>query len=122
MEDVIKGTFADRVLQPIARAEEKGRKVAALAGPPVLVLAREAAMGLPEPQRSVRLAIIDPLLLETLMLMDDVSAEHAEQVAIREHEMGPKRDRAIRLMQLIFAPPPGADDADTAQAQQMAGA
>lgn len=37
LEDSLKGTVADRVLQPIARATATGSKVGALLGPPVLV-------------------------------------------------------------------------------------
>ena len=108
MEDTLRGTFIDRALQPVVRAEEKGRKIAAVVAPPVLCIARQAAMAYPEPQQSIRLALIDPLLLESLMLMDDVSMEYAEQAAIREQELGPKIDKARAIMEMMFAPPPGA--------------
>jgi hypothetical protein len=37
LEDTLRGTVADRILQPLARAGERGTELAALLGPPVLV-------------------------------------------------------------------------------------
>lgn len=37
LEESLKGTMADRILQPLARATQTGSKVGALLGPPVLV-------------------------------------------------------------------------------------
>lgn len=37
LEDALKGTIADKVLQPLARSAAKGSEVSALLGPPVLV-------------------------------------------------------------------------------------
>lgn len=37
LEESLKGTVADRILQPLARASQTGSKVGALLGPPVLV-------------------------------------------------------------------------------------
>lgn len=39
VEDALKGSMADRLLQPIARAADRGGSAAALLGPPVLVTA-----------------------------------------------------------------------------------
>src|ERR1700733_13675768 len=58
LEEIIAGTMADRILQPVARAEEKAEKVLALVGPPVLVLALEQAALLPPEQAAMRQAII----------------------------------------------------------------
>jgi len=38
-DDAIRGTWADRILQPLARASEKGEIVAEIIGPPVIVAA-----------------------------------------------------------------------------------
>lgn len=37
LEDALRGTVVDRLLQPLARGSEKGREVAALVGPPLIV-------------------------------------------------------------------------------------
>lgn len=130
LEDVVKGTVADRVLQPLARAEEKGKKVLAVAAPPMLVLAIEQAQALPDPQRMAREAFLVPMLLESLTLWDDVAGEKIEAQMARDAERGPARERAQRIMAMIFAPPtpagsPGTspEDETAARAQaDMAGA
>ena len=130
LEDVVKGTVADRVLQPLARAEEKGKKVLAVAAPPMLVLALEQAQGLPDAQRLAREAFLVPMLLESLLLWDDVAGEKIEAQIQRDAERGPARERAEKIMAMIFAPPtagaasPAPEDeaATRAQADAMAGA
>lgn len=136
LEDVVKGTVADRVLQPIARAEEKGKKVFALAAPPAIVLAIEQSQAaviagrLTEQQYRAREAILLPMLQESLMMWDDVAGEKIEAQMARDAERGPARERAQRIMRMIFAPPtagpgtPSPEDeaAAAAQAAAMAGA
>lgn len=124
LEDVVKGTMVDRALQPIARAEEKGKKVLALAGPPACVLALEMAANLPEEQRQLRAAFLMPMLIESLMLWDDVAGDKLEAQMERERRDGPRRERAEQLAAMIFGAVPGtAEPADdgVAAAQQMAG-
>lgn len=127
MEDVVKGTMADRFVQPWARAEEKGKKVLAVAAPPMIVLALEQAQGLPDAQRQVREAFLLPMLLESLMMWDDVAGEKIEEQMARAEREGPRRERAERIMAMIFAPPTPAgpatssEDEQAAQAQQTVG-
>jgi hypothetical protein len=124
-EDVIKDTVADRALQPIARAEEKAEKVVALVGPPVLVGAIQAAQGLPEDQRALRLAILVPMLRESLVIGVKVMGDKLEERQTRELEMGPINARIDEIMAGFFAPPPAPppapEDEQAAQAQAMAG-
>lgn len=131
LEDVVKGTMVDRALQPIARAEDKGRKVAALAGPPMIVAALEQAQRLPDTQRQMREAILVPMLRESLVLLVEVAGEKVDEQMRRAEERGPAYAKADEYMAMIFAPPSpaagggmSAEDEDVARAQAgaMAGA
>jgi len=103
LEDVVKGTFADTLLQPVARGAEKGKKAAALLGPPMLTAAISAAQGLPEPQRSVRLAFLVPLLEESLVMMARVTGDLSERITVKLEEEAPLREMAKAQVELIFA-------------------
>jgi hypothetical protein len=133
LEDVVRGTFIDTALQPLARAEEKGKKVFAVAAPPVLVFALEQAQHLPDAQRLPREAFLVPALREALALWDEVAAGKMEEQMARAEKLGPRYEQADRLLAMIFAPPAGgpatsppppgaAEDDEAARAQRMAGA
>lgn len=131
LEDIVRDTAADRILQPLARAEEKGKKILALAGPPMIVLALEQAQQLDDAQRMAREAFLIPMLREALVLWGDVAGDKLEEQMARAAERGPSYERADELMALIFAPPtagpatspPAPEDEDdaAAEAQHMAG-
>jgi hypothetical protein len=135
LEDVVAGTMVDRMLQPVARAEQRGEKVLALVGPPVIVAALEASQGLPEQQRAMRQAFLIPLLRESMALWVDVAGDKIKVKAERDAERGPVMAQVDELIGMIFAPPtfPGedpaaaeamarqAEDAEAAAAQAMAG-
>jgi hypothetical protein len=106
LEDAVKGTFVDSALQPFARAEKRAKAMAALVIPPMCVAAAEAAQGLPDEQRAIRLAIIEPILLESLTWWAEVAGDKLEERMERERELGPARDLAIRMFQQIFGMPP----------------
>lgn len=118
LEDVVRGTAVDRVLQPVARAEEKAEKVLALAAPPMIVLGLEAAQALPEDQRRMREAILLPLLQESLVLWVKIAGDKVDERMAREEEEAPAREKAAQLIQMMFAPPAGAamPDQETAAA------
>ena len=132
LEDIVKGTFADQVLQPLARAEEKGKAAFAVIAPPVLVLALEQAQQLPDNQRIPREAFLVPALREALALWGEVAEGKMEEQMARAAKMGPRYEQADALLAMIFAPPaagpgtpppgPDAEDDAAAKAQQMAGA
>jgi len=105
LEDVIRDTVVDRVMQPIARAEEKGKKIAALAGPPLIVLAIERAQALPDDQRQMREAILVPMLRESLVLWHDVAGDKIEEQLARAERRAPAYEFADKLIADIFAPP-----------------
>jgi hypothetical protein len=106
LEDVVKGTAADRAIQPLARAEEKAEKVIALAAPPMIVLALEYAAGLPPEQRQLREAILVPMLEESMTLWVKVAGDKLDEQIAREAETAPARQKARELMELIFARTP----------------
>lgn len=107
MEDLVKGTYADRALQPIARAEEKAEKGLALLAPPLCVIGLEVAQTLPEEQRKLREAILWPLLVESMVLWDRIAGDKAEEIIERATADAPSRKRAEELASLMFASPPG---------------
>lgn len=107
MEDMVKGTFADRALQPIARAEDKAEKGLALIGPPLIVTGLEMAQKLPDDQRKMREAILWPLLIESMVLWDRIAGDKADELVERVTREAPARERAEKLAALIFAQPPG---------------
>lgn len=102
LEDVVRGTVVDKVLQPVARAEERGELVIALAGPPLLVAAIERAQGLEEPARSMRLAILAPMLEESLSLWVRIAGDKMEIAAARLEEDAATREQVQRLIAQIF--------------------
>jgi len=117
LEDVVKGTFVDRGLQPIARAEDKAEKVASIVLPPLIVAGLEMAQRLPEPQRKAREAILWPLLVESLVLGERVAGSYADEVIARAERDGPARERATRVASAIFAVPmeqPATSERETA--------
>lgn len=124
LEDVVADTIVDRGLQPIARAEQKAGKMAALLGPPVFVGALQAAQGLPPEQRAVREAFLVPMLRESLVLAMDVAGDKIEARAEREAEQGPKYEAAERVMAMMFAPPSyvQAEDGSVSEAEAAAAA
>lgn len=104
MEDVVRGTVVDRVLQPVARAEERGKKAAALAGPPLIVLGLEMAQGLPPEQRAARQMILLPMLREALALQVEIVGERAAEIAERAAGRAETDAEVQRRMELILEP------------------
>lgn len=104
MEDVVRGTVVDKVLQPVARAEEKGKKAAALAGPPLIVLGLEMAQGLPPEQRAARQMILLPMLREALALQVEIVGERAAEIEARASSRAATDAEVERRMALILEP------------------
>lgn len=127
LEDAVRGTFIDRGLQPVARAEDRAEKVVALIGPPMIVGALQAAQGLPDDQRMMREAILLPMLRETLAMQVRVAGDKIDRVMARNAERGPVYEQVDAMIKAIFeplVPPPGAGDLEAdevARAQSMAG-
>jgi hypothetical protein len=119
LEDVVKGTFVDAALQPIARAEDKAKAVAALALPPALVVALEHASTLPDEQRKLREAFLWPMLVQSMMLWERVAGDKMEAMMNRAEAEAPSRERAEAMARLIFQAPvtePAAPEPETVDA------
>jgi hypothetical protein len=129
LEDVVKGTIVDLVLQPIARAEAKLEVVGALAGPPAIVLALQLPGNQPfnedgSPNRAgaVRHQVLMSALEESLMMWDEVTksrmADVQEKVAANEA----RRKEVQTIIGMIFAPPEDVAQAAAAEEAAMANA
>jgi hypothetical protein len=121
MEDVVRDTVVDRLLQPVARAEAKLDKVVALAAPPLIVLAVEQSFQLPPQEQMMRQAFLMPMLRESLRIGMEVSESYADQIKARI-EQDAKWDKEIdELIAMIFAQPQATAE-DVKPEPQMAGA
>ena len=114
LEDVVKDTAGDRMLQPIIRAEAKGEKVFALVAPPVLVGAITAAQGLPDQERAMREAILFPMLREALVLNVEIAGDRLTAELDRVAESAETSAKVDQMLAQIFGPmtagPDGEDE------------
>jgi hypothetical protein len=110
-EDMAKGTVADRLLQPAARAEDKLDKGFALIAPPLIVLAIEQTQvavnaGRLQPQQAmVRMAFFQPILRESLRIGLEVSESYAEQMKARIEQDARWDAQVDGLIGMIFEMP-----------------
>lgn len=105
LEDVVAGTLIDRPLQPLARAEVKAEKAAALFLPPLCVLGIEHAQTLDPKEAAIRTALLMPVLREGLGLWIDVAGDKVEAAAERKREWAEKRRLVDEMVAAIFAQP-----------------
>lgn len=100
LEDVVKNTVVDTVLQPLARIGKGGEIALALIGPPILV-------GLISSKPEIAPVML-PLLKESLRAWLDVAGpkllEHAEKERKFQEEYGSSIDE---LISMFFTPPEG---------------
>lgn len=124
LEEIVAGTMADRILQPVARAEEKAEKVIALVAPPVLVLALEQTQYMEPRQAAQRQALIVPMLRESLRIWLQVAGPKVEEAARREKEYQEKFGHTIDELMALFmsGTVPGDVVTDPAAEPEMAGA
>lgn len=100
LEDTVKGTIIDRLLQPLARAEAGGETVFALLGPPLLVGAITAK---PE-----MFPVLRPVLRESLMLWVQIAGPKIKEQMAKEEKFKEEYGTEIDdMINLFFAPPPG---------------
>jgi hypothetical protein len=108
LEDTVRGTVVDRILQPAARAEDKLDKIGALVLPPVVVFAMEqnrsaVAMGVKSPQAGMmREAMLMPVLRESLRIGLEVSEAYADQIKARLEKNAETEGEIDKLIALIF--------------------
>jgi hypothetical protein len=125
LEDVVKDTFLDMMLQPLARAQRQGKAVAALAGPPMLVTAislhaaqATAAGQMPNP---IFMSVAQTALRESLMLWIDVAGPRFEEALKREREFEEHYGQDVdEFMAWLFAPPADPRDAAATAAEEDA--
>ena len=122
LEDIVAGTVVDRVLQPVARAEQKTEKALALIGPPVLVLALEQTQFMEPQQAAMRQAIIVPMLRESLRIWLQVAGPKVEEAARREAEYQEKFGHTIDELIAMFMGAVSDGETVTVQEPEMAGA
>jgi hypothetical protein len=112
LEDIARGTVTDRLLQPLARAEDKLDKGFALAAPPLLVGLIDMSNGLPPQEAAARQAILVPMLRESLRVMMEVSESYAEAITERL-KTNMRFDADIdRLLGTIFGQPEAEAEAE----------
>jgi hypothetical protein len=97
LEDEIKGTVVDRILQPIARTEKKGEAAFALVGPPLLVGVLTS-----KPELA---PVVVPILRESLAVWITVAGPKLEIQAKRNEEFEQKFGVQIdALLQQFLGP------------------
>jgi hypothetical protein len=111
LEDAVRDTALDAMLQPLARFADAGRTVSALLGPPVFVTAitlhgaQAAAAG--EDPNPLFMAIASEGLRSSLMTWMDVAGPKFELAVRREKEFEDKYGADVdQFMQWLFSPPP----------------
>lgn len=127
LEDAVKGTLADTVLQPLARAAESGRVVQALVGPPLFVTAitlhagRMAALDPPQPPNPLFMGMAVEGLRTSLMAWMEVAGDKFAAALEREREFeGKYGTRVDDFIEWLLSPPVDpADPAAVAAEQHM---
>jgi hypothetical protein len=125
LEDAVKGTIVDTVLQPVARMQAQGKTVAALAGPPLLVTAISMhlahAAQAEQPPNPVFMGAATEMLRESLMLWMDVAGPKFEQALAREQEFEKTYGAGVdQFMEWLFAPPANPADEEAVKAEEDA--
>jgi hypothetical protein len=102
LNDIARDTVADRILQPLARAEDKLDKVFALTAPPLIVMALDMSNGLPPGEQAARQAILVPMLREALRVSLEVTESYAEQITLRLEQNARYDAQIDKLIAMIF--------------------
>lgn len=106
LDEIVKDTVVDTVLQPIVRAEEKMELAFALIGPPLIVGALTVR---PEAQ-----PVLIPLLKESLVTWLEVAGDKIEAAKKKDEEFKAKYGDSIdEMINAIFAAPPEPGDDPT---------
>lgn len=122
LEDSVKGTAVDHLLQPLARLQNQGQVVMALAGPPVLVTAitlhcQRAALAGATPN-PLFMSFATTALRESLMTWHKVAGPKVAEAMAREQAFEDEFGQPVDdLIALIMAPPvpPGDNEAAAAE-------
>lgn len=99
LEDVVRGSVVDRVLQPLARGEESGKAMAALLGPPLLV-----TMISLQPSA---LPVLLPMLRHALLIWCEVAGPKMKLAVAREADFEDTYGETVDdMIELILAAAP----------------
>ena len=119
LDDAVKDTVTDTLLQPVARLAGQGKVVSALAGPPVIVTAlslhiqQRAMMDPPQEPNPFFVQMGIEALRSSLMMWMEISGPKFEQALRREKEFEDKYGQSVDdLIGFLLAPP--VDPADQA--------
>jgi hypothetical protein len=140
LEEAVRETIADRVLQPIARIEDKLEIAGAVIGPPVLIMALQlpnnqpvhdvevtgpdgatSVQRVPWAAGAMRQQVIMSALVEALDMCVEAQERLPEEVRERQRHREERRAAMRELVQdVFFAPPPADPAAAAAEEQAMA--
>lgn len=127
LEDAVKGTAADTVLQPLARIAAQGKTVQALVGPPGFVTAimvhqmQRAAMTPPQEPHPMFMALATEGLRSSLMAWMDIAGPKFEVAMQREREFEEKYGQSVDdTIALIFGAPVDPGNMDAVMAEEEA--
>jgi len=106
LEDIVKGTVVDRMLQPVARAEEKLDVAFALVMPPVACMAIEMSYAVEQtPQTVFRRTVAVQMLREGLRTGLEISDKYADQIEAARERAARSDAEVDRLIAMIFPQP-----------------
>jgi hypothetical protein len=112
LEGVVKNTVVDTVLQPLARLEQGGEVVFALAGPPLLATVMSV-----NPDAAPFLA---PVLREALMTLIKVGGPAVAAAAVKGAADEAQYGQAVdAMLSMLFAPVPETPEQAQEQAEMM---
>lgn len=125
LEDTIKGTVIDAVLQPIARYQAKGKAGAALLGPPVIITAislhvqRQAMNG--QHPNPLFMSAATEMLRESLMLWLEVAGPKFDAALAREREFEQRHGQSVdELIAWLLSEPVNPADPESVRDEQAA--
>lgn len=125
LDDSVKGTALDPVLQVVARAQQKGKAVAALLGPPMIVTMltlhiQKAAIAGQPPSPAV-IGFGTEALRESLMIWMDVAGPKFEAAMKREQDFEAQYGQSVDAMiEWLMSPPVNPADEAAAAAEAEA--
>jgi hypothetical protein len=127
LDDVVKDTIVDPVLQPLARIAAQGKTVQALVGPPAFVsaiMAHQVQCASSDPPREPNplfMAVATEGLRSSLMAWMDVAGPKFDAALEREQQFEEKYGQKVDdMIGFIFGPPVNPADADAVMAEEEA--
>ena len=127
LDDVVKDSIVDPVLQPLARLAAQGKTVQALVGPPAFVTAimahqiQRANLDPPQEPHPLFMAVATEGLRSSLMAWMDVAGPKFELALSREQEFEAKYGQPVDdMIAFIFSAPVNPADVEAVMAEEEA--